>query len=162
VAHKWFEKKVSWTFLSMRPLAKPLVSKMLGFGGISWTFRELAGICREFVGNCCVAHKWFEERVHFLLFIYGFVKRGRLLRTFLPLFRTLFIFSPSWTMIQVEHFHRENVRMTSLYFFFQNLFSKPLVSKIVTTHESFVSKTHKIELLFIFIWKIQNINKTTL
>lgn len=67
---------------------------------------------------------------------------------FLVPFLHTFIFSPSWTMIRVEHFHRENVRMTSLYFFFQNLFSKPLVSKIVTTHESFVSKTHKIELLF--------------
>ena len=125
--------------LFLEALAKPLVSKMLGFGGISWTFRELAGIFVRVAGIVTWRTSGLRNRFMFTFYL-RFCKKGMSIAHFLVPFLHTFIFSPSWTMIRVEHFHRENVRMTSLYFFFQNLFSKPLVSKIVTTHESFLSK----------------------
>ena len=90
VAHKWFEEKGSWIVFFHLPLAKPLVCKCSG----SWTCRELAGISGNFlghIGNCSVAHKWFEEKYSYMpLFITPFAHfplKGYPPVSIIPLFR---------------------------------------------------------------------------
>ena len=109
----------------------------------SWTLSGIVGIfglCREFLGHGAEVHKWFEEKLslstcsplaHLLssFLLNTFRKRLFLFFDNGPFFATFCLWA-SWTSMVNEHSYTEALRIVSFLFFFQNLFSKPLVSKI--------------------------------
>ena len=146
---------------------------MLGFLDFFLDFRGIVGIFSGFVGNFLdmaprytsgLRKSFLFPLAHHLLTSYHHsfwtlsAKGWFLFFDNGPFFATFCLWA-SWTSMVNEHSYTEALRIVSFLFFFQNLFSKPLVSKIyiICTFSFFGIKLK--DTLFLF-WNTSN-NQTS-